>query len=141
MPLPPRPASLLPALVLAVVPTLLASGCKPGEKPPDATYRAFARAAADRDAEAAWPLRSGRARAWLDARARAAAARAPGVVPSSGQRLLFGDASLSRPPREIEVVENDGEHAVLKVTDAAGSAARVALVREGGRWRIDLPEP
>ena len=115
--------------------------CAPRDPPPDAVYRAFVRAAAARDAAAAWPLLSSRTRSWLDARARKAAAEAPGLLPASGQRLLFGDAAGAvRPVREIEVLGRDSERARLRVTDEAGAVAAVTLVREGGAWRIDLTE-
>lgn len=117
--------------------------CAPRDPPPDAVYRAFVKAAAARDAAAAWPLLSSRTRSWLDARARRAAGEAPGLLPASGQRLLFGDAAAgaARPVKEIEVLDRDASRARLRVTDDAGAVAAVALVREGGAWRIDLPEP
>jgi hypothetical protein len=126
---------------LALVALALAA-CAPRDPPPDAVYRAFARATSERDAAAAWDLLSERTRAWLDARARAAAARAPGLVPANAQRLLLGDAAGGvRPARVIEVVRRGEERAELRVTDASGAAVEVALVRERGGWRLDLPEP
>ena len=68
----------LTALALAAS---LAAGCARGEGSPEAAYRAFARAAAERDAERAWTLLSTDTRAWLEERARGAAARAPGIIP------------------------------------------------------------
>jgi hypothetical protein len=126
---------------LALGGALALAACAPRDPPPDAVYRAFARAASERDAAAAWPLLSARTRAWLDARARAAAARAPALLPASPQRLLFGDAAgTARPLREIEVLRRDAGRAELRVADAGGAVAEVVLVREGGGWRIDLPE-
>jgi hypothetical protein len=128
----------LPALAAA----LALAACAPADPPPDAVYRAFARAVSERDSAAAWKLLSARTRAWLDARAQRAAALAPGLVPPSGQRLLLGDAAGSaRPVKEIEVLPGGGERAGLRVTDASGATAEVSLVRERGAWRIDLPEP
>ncbi|HEY7725368.1 MAG TPA: hypothetical protein VH880_08540 [Anaeromyxobacteraceae bacterium] len=127
---------------LLLVPALLLSACVPRDAPPDAAYRAFARAAAERDADEAWRLLSARTRAWMEARGRAAAAAAPGVVAASGPRLLLGDAALATAPvREIEVLRREGDAAVLRVVDAAGAAAEVRMVREGGAWRVELAEP
>jgi hypothetical protein len=126
---------------LALGAALALAACAPRDTPPDAVYRAFARAASERDAAAAWPLLSARTRAWLDARARAAAAEAPGLLSPSGQRLLFGDAAArARPLKEIAVLRSDAGRAELRVADAGGAVAEVVLVREGGGWRIDLPE-
>lgn len=133
-----RPPMRLPGLLAAAA----ILSCAPRDPPPDAVYRAFVRAAAARDAAAAWPLLSSRTRSWLDARARKAAAEVPGLLPASGQRLLFGDAAgAARPVKAIELVVRDAERAQLRVTDDAGAVAAVALVREDGAWKIDLPEP
>ncbi len=120
---------------------LLLSACARRDLPPDAAYRAFARAAAERDGDAAWPLLSADTRAWLEKRARAAASVAPGVVADSPQRLLFGDAAAVRPPKEIEVLSADGAVARLRVVDGEGRAAEVRMVREDGAWKVEVPEP
>jgi len=127
---------------LALLAAALLAGCAPRDPPPDAVYRAFARATADHDAEAAWALLSASTRRWLEAGAAAAAARAPGVVAAAGPRLLLGDAASGvRPVKEIEILRQDGEQALLRVVDAGGAAAQVTLVREGGGWRLEIPPP
>jgi len=122
---------------------LLAAGCArdPG---PDASYRALARAVADRDADAAWTQLSAGTKSWLEDRAaRAAAAAGPGVVAGSARAHLIGDAALGvAPPASVAVVSAAGDRAVLRVAPAGGGAAReVSAVREGGRWRIELSPP
>jgi hypothetical protein len=130
---------LLPVLAAAVLAALPACG---RDLPPDATYRALVRAMADRDAEAAWALLSADSQRWLQERARGAAAAAPGVVSSSARQLLVGDASLGAPsPRSIEVVSASADRAVLRVEGRAGAPQDVTLVREGGRWRVEIPRP
>ncbi|HET7753291.1 MAG TPA: hypothetical protein VFK85_05220 [Anaeromyxobacteraceae bacterium] len=129
----------LPALALAAA--LLLPGCRKSG-PPDATYRAFAQATREGDAETAWGLLSQRTREWLDGRAKQIAAQAPaGVVQPSGKALLLGDAALAAPRvKSVVVVRESADRAVLQV-DAEGQPPReVTLVNERG-WRVDIPPP
>jgi hypothetical protein len=108
--------------------------------PPDATYRALVRAAAERDETAAWNLLSSATQKRLEERAREAAAAAPGVVPASARSMLVGDASLGvRPPSSITGVEAGPDRAVLRVEAPDSPTRDVVLVREGGAWRVELP--
>jgi len=112
-----------------------------GDARPDATYSAFARAVADRDADRAWALLSADTQAWLDARALAAAAAAPGVVAASGRHLLLCDGSLApRPLAEAVTVREDRARAVVRATEEGGAQREVDLVRERG-WRVRIPAP
>lgn len=107
---------------------------------PDATYRALAKAVAERDGDAAWALLSAGSQVWLQERAKGAAAAGPGVVNSSARLLLIGDAALgARPPRSIEVVSEGADRAVLRVEAPGGAPQDVTLVREGGRWKVQIP--
>ncbi len=106
---------------------------------PDAAYRSFLKAVADRDADKAWNLLSRESQKRLDEKARAASARAPGVVPPSGRQLLLGDAALQvRPAGSVAVVSQTGQRAVLRVEVEGAPPRQVTLVREG-RWRVELP--
>ncbi len=127
------------AAAIAAALLVLLPACQ-RELPPDATYRALVRAMADRDEAAAWDLLSAATRARLEAKARAAAASAPGVVAPRAASLLAGDAQLAvLPPTSIAVVQAGADRAVLRV-EAPGSPARdVVLLRERGAWRVDLP--
>jgi hypothetical protein len=125
---------------LALLATLALSCFRAADRP-DAAYRAFARAFADRDAERAWGLLSADTRAWLDARARATAAAAPGVIPASGRQLLLGDGSVApRPLAEVVVLREARDVAVVKAAEEGGAAREVELVRERG-WRVRIPPP
>lgn len=130
-----RPAlTALAASLVAVLPA-----CQ-RDLPPDATYRALVRAAADRDEAAAWNLLSSATQKRLEERARVAAAAAPGVVPANARSMLVGDASLGvRPPSAITAVETAPDRAVLRVEAPDSPTRDVVLVREGGVWRVDLP--
>ncbi len=126
------------ALALAAV---LAAGCARGEGSPETAYRAFVRAVGERDVERAWGLLSTDTRAWLDERARSAAARAPGIVPASGKQLLLGDAALAGRPLTAVVLRRESrDRAVLQVTEEDGRPQEVELVREQG-WRVRLSPP
>jgi len=130
-----RTALLAAALALAL------PGCK-RDLPPDARYRAFADAARAGDGEVVWSMLSESSRAALDARARAAAARAPpGVIRSSGRDLVLGDLSpQSRRIRSVSTVRVSGATAVVAVElEGEERAHEVTLVREGGSWRVVLP--
>ena len=132
----PRARGVLAALaLLAAFPA-----CQVRDLPPDAAYRALVRAVADRDEAAAWELLSSATQARLVARARTAAAEAPGVVSPEARSLLAGDAALSvLPPRAITVLEAGADRAVLRVEAPAAETRDVVVVRERGGWRIDLP--
>jgi hypothetical protein len=108
---------------------------------PEASYRALVKAMAERDADRAWSLLSAASQKRLDALARAAAARAPGVVPASGRQLLIGDAALASPSLvSVSLQSQSGDRAALQVEEAGRAPRRVVMVREGGRWRVELPE-
>jgi len=125
----------LAALALAAA---LVAGCARGEGSPEAAYRAFVRAVGDRDVDRAWGLLSTDTRAWLDERARGAAARAPGIVPASGKELLLGDAALTARPLTAVVLRRESrDRAVLQVTEEGERPQEVELVREQG-WRVRL---
>jgi hypothetical protein len=134
----PRLASSLP-FALAVALSAVLPACQ-RDLPPDATYRALVRAAAERDETAAWNLLSSATQTRLEERARVAAAAAPGVLPASARSMLVGDASLGvRPPSSITGVEAGPDRAVLRVEAPDSPTRDVVLVREGGAWRVDLP--
>ena len=127
------------AQVALLAPCLAACARDPG---PEAAYRSLAKAVAERDADMAWSLLSRDSQKRLDALAREAAARAPGVVAPGGRQLLLGDAPLaSRPLARVEVASQDGDRAVLLVEEAGRPPRQVSLVRERGGWRVELPPP
>jgi hypothetical protein len=128
----------LAALLLVL---LAAGGCRRPAGPAE-TYRAFADAARSGDADGVWKRLSERSREVLDARARAAAARAPaGIVPASGRDLVVGALGAQAPRVEkVVVLRESADAAVVAVTVAGAPAAReVSLAREAGVWRVVLP--
>jgi hypothetical protein len=134
----PRRSLLVTAAALLVA---LAPACS-RDLGPEATYRALARAVSDRDGDEAWALLSSASQKWLQERARRAAAAVPGVVTPNARQLLVGDAALgARPPTSIEVARHEGDRVILRVQAPGAAPGEVTLVREGGRWRVELPEP
>ena len=132
----------LPALAVpfALAVALLAAGCRRAPDPA-ATYRAFARAARSGDEDGAWAMLSVRSQAMLDDRARALSGRTGGVVPASGKDLLLGDAAAGAARVKAAVtIRESADSAVVRVETEGAPAAEVSLVKEGGAWRIVLPE-
>lgn len=129
---------LLAAALLAAA--LATAGCRRPAGPADA-YRAFAAAARAGDVEGVWSRLSEASRAALDARAKAAAARAGGVVPGSGRDLVLGDLATQAPRlKGATVLRESQDAAVLSVEEEGVPGAReVSLVREAGVWRVVLP--
>jgi hypothetical protein len=126
------------ALLLAAA--LATAGCRRPAGPAE-TYRAFATAARAGDADGVWAHLAERSRAVLDARAKAAAARAGGVVPATGKDLAVGDLAMEAPRiKAVTVLRESPDAAVLSVQVEGDPAAReVSLVRESGVWRVVLP--
>jgi hypothetical protein len=128
-------------VAVAVFACAASAACAPRESSPEVAYRAFARAVSERDAERAWGILSSDTQAWLEARARSAAAAAPGVVAPSGKELLLGDAALApRPLASVVVLRESRDRAVVEAAEEGGAKREVDLVREGG-WRVRVPEP
>lgn len=129
----PAPLAALVAAALAL------AACRSPAGPAD-QYRRFAAAARTGDAAAVWSMLSARSRAALDARAKALAERAPGVVPASGRDLVLGDfAARAARIRSAVVVRESAGTAIVAVEDEAGAKGEVTMVREDGAWRVVLP--
>ena len=114
-------------LVLASAPVVATFAACAAEGPSDGFEKFFA-ALADND-PAAFDLLSTKAQADF-----AAAARAKGLEPAA-----FLTSAVPRSTvKSLDVVENNGERAVVEVKDVLGNKERVQMVKEGGRWRVDL---
>ncbi|HUL57644.1 MAG TPA: hypothetical protein VLU43_00125 [Anaeromyxobacteraceae bacterium] len=129
-----RARILAAALALALAPACRRTG-------PAETYRAFVAAAREGDEAAVWSMLSAGSRAALDARARAVAARAGNAVPATGRMLLAGDSAIRAPHvRSVVVRAESADQAVVAVATEDGAEREARLVREGGAWRVVLPE-
>jgi hypothetical protein len=130
----------LALLATATSLALTAAGCRRPEGP-DAAYHAFAAASRAGDTGQVYGLLSERSRAALDLRAKALAAKVPGA-PASGRELAIGDLAAGAPRiAKVVVVSATADAAVLDVTvEGSEKPGEVRMVREGGRWRVVLPE-
>ncbi len=108
-----------------VVAVLALSGCT---ETPAQGFEAFFSALADQSPEAFARL-STRAQADVST-----AARNKGLEPT---RFLTSAVPRST-VRSVTVVEDHGDSAVVEVKDALGNTQRVPMVKEEGRWRVDL---
>ncbi|BDG02708.1 hypothetical protein [Anaeromyxobacter oryzae] len=127
----------LPVVALSLA--VLLPGCRRTATPAD-RYRLFANAARNQDSAAVWGMLSKRSRADFDARAKALAAAAPGVLPARGQDVVVGDLAVRAPKvKSTVILRESADAAVIAVEDEAGVRGEVTLVREDGDWKVEVP--
>jgi hypothetical protein len=109
----------------------------PGSAGPAEAVQDLALALQKGDAASAWSLLSSRTQKQADDLAAKAREASGDAGPESGRAMLFGSA-LPAGPVEARVVSQSGDSAEVRAAapDAGGAVYRV--VREGGRWRVDL---
>ena len=113
------------AFVLVFV-VVTAAACH--ETPRDG-FEAFYAALADGSQQDAYARLSNAAQAQF-----AGVARAKGLEPSAYLASAFPKVTV----RRIDVVDEHGDRAAVDVVDALGNHERVQMVREDGRWRVDV---
>ena len=128
------------AAMLAAATTALVPACKGGESPDDA-FRAFTAAVVAHRADDAWGRLTKESQEAMTAAAAKVAALSPkGSVPTDPKQLLFGeDVGLAQPVDEIKVENEKGAAATLEVVTGPAHH-EVHMVREDGRWKLDLTE-
>jgi hypothetical protein len=128
-----RAQVLLVALAACTVP----SQPPPGSAGPVEAVQDLAAALQKGDAATAWSLLSARTQKQADDLAAKARAASGDAGPESGRAMLFGSA-LPTGPVEARMVSQSADSAEVRASapDAGGVVYRV--VREGGRWRVDL---
>lgn len=107
----------------------------PGAAGPEEAVRDFADAMGKGDS-AAWALLSRRTQAAADALAAAARAESD-AGPESGKQMLFQGA-LPAGPVEVRALSTSGDSAEVQASADGGPAQVYRVLREGGRWRLDL---
>jgi hypothetical protein len=124
-----------------VVAALALAGCEgPGE-----VVSQYHLALAEGRGEKAFSLLSHHTREELTRRAKAAHDASGGAVSADPTKMIDqGDPSLYPYPEpsvkvaEVKVLKVEGSKAQVEVA-VAGKKSEVAVVRENGRWKIDLP--
>jgi hypothetical protein len=112
---------------------------RPAPRTPVAGYRAFAEALRRSDAHGAWATLSRPTRAALEARARDIATASGGLIKEDPALMVFQSGTRPAPVGEVKVLQADDRAAVVEVVGARGPQ-RVALVRDGDEWLVDLAD-
>lgn len=125
--------------LLAAVVVMAAVGCR-REAPdsPEGAYRGFVEALQRGNPRMAWSMLSPETREQVQARAKAIAETSKGVVRDEPESLLF-QGTRPGPLGEVTRVSADEQRATLRVASASGTR-EVRLVRNSGRWLIDLSD-
>jgi hypothetical protein len=120
---------------------LLLAACAPTDSPAQ-RYRRFAEAARRGRAGEVWAMLSAGSRKALAARAKALDGPRPSAgVDVSATDLVLGDLAPTAPRvKSVTTVRESRDAAVVAVEQADGARGEVSLVREGGEWRVVLPE-
>jgi hypothetical protein len=130
-------ASLIAAVALALA--MAGRGCRMGSDGPDAAVQGLIQAARAGDRQAVFDRLSRATQQALEERARAATDLVGSSVRYTALELVSIGASDDDPaPRQVRVVSEKGDRAVVEVTSVTGSG-RIDLVYEDGAWRVHLP--
>lgn len=125
------------ALALSVV-VVFFVGCKPKAiDTPEAAYRAYSAALKRGDAKTAWASLSTKTQNAAEARAKQVEAASGGMVKAEADRILFASGVKPVEPGEVKVLETAEAGSTLEVK-AGEQVWRETMVREDGRWRVDL---
>lgn len=110
----------------------------PGSAGPAEAVQDLAAALQKGDAATAWSLLSARTQKQADEAAARARAAAGDAGPESGRAMLFGSA-IPGGPIEARVVSQAQDSAEVQTAAPDGGGTRTYhVVREQGRWRVDL---
>ena len=112
----------------------------PGSAGPAEAVRDLAAALQKGDAATAWSLLSARTQKEADEAAAKARAVAGDAGPESGRAMLFASA-LPAGPVEGRVVSQSGDSAEVQAGGGDGGTRVYRVVRDSGRWRVDLDVP
>lgn len=130
-------ASALAAIALAVA--VVGRGCRVGEAGPENAVRAFIQAARAGDRQALFELLSPDTQRRLEDQAQKSTRLVSASVRYRALDLInVGVIDDPPAPSEVELVEQSGDHATVRI-DGAGGTAQISVIRVDGSWRLDLP--
>ena len=118
---------------------LLACQFSSNRAPEELGYRVFVEAVQRGDLAAAWGSLSEKTRHLMEARAKAVADASKGAVKEEPALMLFQSGIRPAPAGDVKVLESDGGTAVIEV-NARGVSHHIVMVRESGRWVVDLSD-
>ncbi len=127
-------------IVGVVLLLLVAAGCR-REAPtnsPEAAYRGFIEALQKGNTRKAWSSLSAGTRHLAEERSKAISEASKGVVRDEPELLVF-QGTRPGPLNEVTQLKADDTSAVLRVASASGQR-EVKLVKDSGKWLIDLSE-
>ena len=104
---------------------------------PVASYLAFLKDVRAGDSQAAYQLLSSNTRQALEAQAKRVEQASGGSLKGDPAALLFHPEVARAQPDDVQVVKQEGDSAVLKVS-TDGGAQQIRMVREQAGWKIDL---
>lgn len=125
-------------LVLVVMLTFAGCVAKAKAGTPEAAYTTFVSALQRGDAKTAWSLLTPATRDVVTAKSKAISQASQGLVRDEPEVLLF-QAGRVGALGDVKPVSVDGDRAVLKVSSVGGERD-VKLVKDSGRWLIDLSD-
>ena len=127
-----------PVLVLLIALAVSATGCnRPDFTHPVAAYISLARALQKGDLKTAWNAISTETRTRLEERAKAISAGSGGALREEPASLFFGGSEDSRPLKEVKLLREEGNVAVLSVVPEEGPPREVRMVKEKDGWKLD----
>jgi hypothetical protein len=139
-----RALSVMVAVVMAVALFGIApvTGCAEAEAEPVAVARDYARAVRRRNVKMLLEVLEAPALAHLDEAAERASDQVGGrrnVEPHEMLQVVRSDPFFE--VASSELLENDGEHARVKLSGTEGESHIVELVREETAWKVRIPLP
>lgn len=129
---------IMAVTAMTVVLALSASCRREPANSPEAAYRSFIEAIQKGNTRKAWNALSAATRQKVEARSKAISEASKGVVRDEPEQLLF-QGTRPGPLGEVTQLEAGESSALLRVASATG-AREVKLVKDSGKWLIDLSD-
>lgn len=124
---------------LLVLLALAGSGCRQQRwDTPTEAYTSWAGTLRRGEWKAAWAGLSSPSRKGLEDRVAALKGAAPSIGAGEPSTIAFAAGVKQRPLKDVTLVKQDGDVAVVRVTPVDGEPVEQRMVKEGDRWTVDL---